>query len=74
MEFIYSDEGQLFFLKGYTHPARFADLAKRKKVPKSLASKLPKASLYKPVKFASLAQITKANVVLNQQWGPKMGA
>ncbi len=28
-EYLYSDEGQLLFLKGYTHPARYADLAKR---------------------------------------------
>ena len=29
-EFIYSDQGQLLYLKGYAHPARFADLVKRK--------------------------------------------
>ena len=25
-EFIYSDQGQILYLKGYAHPARFADL------------------------------------------------
>ncbi len=29
-EFIYSDQGQILYLKGYAHPARFADLAARK--------------------------------------------
>jgi len=31
-EFMYSDQGQIIFLKGFTHPARFNDLAKRKKL------------------------------------------
>lgn len=73
LEYLYSDEGQLLFLKGYTHPARYADLAKRGKVPKSLAKRLPPASSYKTVKFATLAQITKASAVLNAQWASKVG-
>ncbi len=32
-EFIYSDQGQLLYLKGYAHPARFADLVKREEDP-----------------------------------------
>ena len=35
-EFLYSDEGQLLFLKGYTHPARFQDLAKHDRIPAAL--------------------------------------
>jgi putative spermidine/putrescine transport system substrate-binding protein len=72
MEFLYSDEGQLLFLKGYTHPSRFADLVARKKVPKSLAAKLPASSQYKGVKFATLAQINAANAVVQAQWGSKV--
>ena len=30
---MFSDQGQIIFLKGFTHPARFNDLAKRKKLP-----------------------------------------
>ena len=30
-EYLYSDEGQLIWLKGYGHPIRFNDLAKRKR-------------------------------------------
>ena len=37
-EFLYSDQGQLLWLKGYSHPARFADMAKRKVIPKALLS------------------------------------
>ncbi len=71
-EFLYSDEGQLLWLKGYTHPARFNDLAKRKAIPAALLAKLPPAAAYKNVKFASLAQIAKASAVLQKQWGPKV--
>lgn len=71
-EYIYSDEGQLMYLKGYTHPARYQDLAKRHKIPAALAAKLPAAEEYKGVQFASLAQIAKATKVLAEQWGPKM--
>jgi putative spermidine/putrescine transport system substrate-binding protein len=72
-EFIMSDEGQILFLKGYTHPARYTDIAKRGKVPKSLAAKLPAAKFYKNVKFASVAQITKAQGVLASRWHQTMG-
>jgi len=71
-EFLYTDEVQLLFLKGYTHPARYTDLAARNKIPASLAAKLPPSSAYSNVKFATVAQITKAQGVLAEQWGPKV--
>ncbi len=36
MEYLYSDEGQLGWLKGYCHPIRFNDLAKNGKIPPDL--------------------------------------
>jgi putative spermidine/putrescine transport system substrate-binding protein len=42
-EFLYSDQGQLLWLKGYSHPIRFQDLAARKVIPASLLSALPAA-------------------------------
>jgi putative spermidine/putrescine transport system substrate-binding protein len=72
LEYLYSDEGQLLFLKGYTHPARYLDLAKRGKIPANLAKRLPPASSYQHVKFASLSQIATASQVMNEQWGPKV--
>jgi hypothetical protein len=62
----------LMFLKGYTHPARYLDLAARHKIPASLAGRLPPTSAYKHVQFATLSQIKKAAQVLMEQWGPKM--
>ena len=53
-EFLYSDEGQLIWLKGYGHPIRYADLARRGVVPADLAAKLPPASAYAKVVFPSL--------------------
>ncbi len=71
-EFLYSDQGQLLYLAGFSHPARYADLAKRNVIPASLAAKLPPASAYKSVKFATTTQINNATKVLTQQWGPKV--
>jgi len=71
-EFLYTDEVQLLFLKGYTHPARYTDLAKRDKIPASLAAKLPPAAAYANVKFATVTQISAAQTILQDQWGPKV--
>lgn len=71
-EYLYTDEVQLLFLKGYTHPARYTDLAKRNKIPAALAAKLPPAEAYKDVRFATVAQINTAQQVLQEQWGPKV--
>src|SRR6266550_4378665 len=68
MEFLFSDQGQLIWLKGYSHPARFQDLAKRNKIPKALLSALPSASIYAKVKFASSGQQTKAKALIASEW------
>jgi putative spermidine/putrescine transport system substrate-binding protein len=73
-EFLYSDQGQLIWLKGFSHPARFQDLAKRNVIPKALLSALPSASIYAKVKFATNGQQTAAKNLIAQQWPSKMGA
>ena len=73
-EFLYSDQGQLLWLKGYSHPARFQDLAKRKVIPKNLLTALPSAALYAQVKFASSGQQTKAKALIASQWPSKVGS
>jgi putative spermidine/putrescine transport system substrate-binding protein len=72
-EFIYSDQGQILYLKGFAHPARFNDLAQRKVLPKALLNALPSPALYAKVKFASIAQQTKAKALIAQQWPTKVG-
>jgi len=72
-EFIYSDQGQLLYLKGFAHPARFNDLAQRKVIPKALLTALPSAAIYAKVKFASIAQQTKAKTLIATEWPTKLG-
>jgi putative spermidine/putrescine transport system substrate-binding protein len=72
-EFIYSDQGQILFLKGFAHPARFNDLAQRKVLPKALLAALPAPSLYAKAKFASIGQQTKAKALIAAQWPTKVG-
>ena len=43
MEYLYSDEGQLVWLKGYCHPIRFNDLVKNERFRPSSCDKLPPA-------------------------------
>src|SRR4029450_13823049 len=57
-EFLYSDQGQLLWLKGSPPPPRFQALARRKVIPKSLLTALPAASIYSQVKFATSGQQT----------------
>jgi len=73
-EHLYSDQGQIMFLKGFAHPARFTDLIGRKVIPKSLLSALPSGTVYSKVKFASSAQQTAAKNTLAAQWTSKVGA
>jgi putative spermidine/putrescine transport system substrate-binding protein len=73
-EFIFSDQGQLIWLKGFSHPARFADLAARKVIPKALLTALPSPALYAKVKFASPSQQTAARAKIAQEWPGKVGA
>jgi putative spermidine/putrescine transport system substrate-binding protein len=72
-EFLYSDQGQLLFLKGFAHPARFQDILKRKKVPGALLRALPSGKLYAKVKFASPTQQSAAKAKVAAEWQSKVG-
>ena len=71
-EYLYSDEGQLLFLAGFTHPARFTDLAKRNVIPQALLAAMPPAASYASIQFATQDQIAAATKVVTEQWGPKV--
>jgi putative spermidine/putrescine transport system substrate-binding protein len=73
-EFLYSDQGQLLWLKGYSHPALFTDMVARKVVPKALISALPAAAAYAKVKFASVGQVNRARAAITTEWPKKVGA
>jgi putative spermidine/putrescine transport system substrate-binding protein len=72
-EFLFSDQGQILYLKGFTHPARFDDLAKRNKLPKSMLAALPAPALYAKAKTASVGQQTAAKAKIAVEWPAKMG-
>jgi putative spermidine/putrescine transport system substrate-binding protein len=74
MEHLYSDEGQLLWLKGYCHPIRFNDLVKNGKVPQEMLDKLPPAAAYEAAVFPSLDQQAAAKEVITKQWDSVVGA
>jgi putative spermidine/putrescine transport system substrate-binding protein len=74
MEYIYSDEGQLGYLKGYCHPIRFGDLVKSKKIDQSLMAKLPPAESYDKAVFPTLAEQDSAKAEITKGWDATVGA
>lgn len=74
MEFLYSDEGQLIWLKGYCHPIRFNDMVERGVVPQDLLDKLPTPELYNLAVFPTLDQLNTAKDVITTQWDSVVGA
>ena len=74
MEYLYSDEGQLGWLKGYCHPIRFNDLAKNGKIPQEMLDKLPPAAAYEAAVFPTLDDQAAAKEVITKQWDTVVGA
>jgi putative spermidine/putrescine transport system substrate-binding protein len=71
MEYLYSDEGQTLWMKGYCHPIREADMRKRGVIPADLASKLPDVT---GAVFPSLAQLNTAKDLITKNWDSAVGA
>lgn len=71
MEHLYSDEGQLMWLKGYCHPIRESDLRARDVIPQDLLDKLPSVE---GAIFATVDQQTNAKTVITEQWDQVVGA
>ena len=74
MEYVYSDEGQIGWLKGYCHPIRFNDLAKNGKIPADVLAKLPPAEAYNAAVFPSLDEQGAAKEAITKQWDTVVGA
>ncbi|ASY63747.1 ABC-type Fe3+ transport system, periplasmic component [Sinorhizobium sojae CCBAU 05684] len=74
MEYLYSDEGQLGWLKGYCHPIRFNDLVKNGKVPQELLDKLPPAEAYEKAVFPTLEEQEKGKQAITTKWDSVVGA
>lgn len=74
MEFLYSDEGQLIWLKGGCHPIRFDDLVKRNAIPADLLAELPPAELYAKAVFPTIEQLNAAKAYIAENWDKVVGA
>ena len=71
MEFLYSDEGQIIWMKGYCHPIREADLRERGVIPADLLAKLPDVS---GAVFPTLDQLNAAKALITTNWDAVVGA
>lgn len=71
MEYLYSDEGQVLWLKGYCHPIREPDLRARNVIPADLLAKLPDIS---GAVFPSASQLKSAADLITTQWDSVVGA
>ena len=71
MEFLYSDEGQIFWMKGYCHPIREADLRTRGVIPADLLAKIPDIT---GAVFPSLDQLNAAKALITGDWDKVVGA
>ena len=74
MEYLYSDEGQIGWLKGYCHPIRFNDLAKNGKLPADVMAKMPPAESYAAAVFPTLDEQGKAKEAITKNWDAVVGA
>lgn len=74
LEYLYSDEGQIAWLKGYCHPIRFNDLAKNGKIPADVLAKLPPAESYAAAAFPTLDEQGKAKEAITKNWDAVVGA
>ncbi len=70
-EFLYSDEGQNTWLKGYCHPIRYENLVAENKVPQEQLDKLPDVE---GAVFPSLDQLNAATTLITEQWDSVVGA
>jgi len=71
MEFLYSDEGQNLWLKGYCHPIRYEDLVANDKVPAEQLAALPDVA---GAVFPTLEQINAAAKLITENWDEVVGA
>jgi putative spermidine/putrescine transport system substrate-binding protein len=70
MEYLYSDEGQNLWLKGYCNPIRYDDMVAKGTVDKDAQAKLPDTS---GTELPTLEQIEAATKVITEGWATAVG-
>ena len=74
-EFIYSDQGQIIWLKGVRAPGTVRRHGRAEGDPEGRCSRhCRRRAIYNKVKFASLGQQTKAKALIASQWPSKVGS
>lgn len=71
MEFLFSDEGQLLWMKGYCHPILEGDMRARKVIPDDILVKMPDVS---GAVFPRVAQLDAARTLITNNWDSVVGA
>ncbi|HET9680582.1 MAG TPA: ABC transporter substrate-binding protein [Candidatus Limnocylindrales bacterium] len=71
MEFLYSDQGQNIWLKGYCNPIRYDAMVKAGTVDPAAQAKLPDTA---GTQLPTLDQITKASDLITKNWASEVGA
>jgi len=71
MEYLYSDEGQLAWLKGYCNPIRFEAMKAANVIPPDVLAKLPDTV---GAVLPTLDQITAASTAITAGWPTTVGA
>jgi putative spermidine/putrescine transport system substrate-binding protein len=71
MEFLYSDQGQNIWLKGYCNPIRYDAMVTAGTVDAAAQAKLPDT---KGASLPTLDQITKASDLITKNWATEVGA
>ncbi|MBL8579148.1 MAG: ABC transporter substrate-binding protein [Mesorhizobium sp.] len=74
MEYLYSDEGQLGWLKGYCHPARFNAMSAAGKIPQELLDNLPPAESYEKAYFPTIEEVDANKSAVSGGWDSVVGA
>jgi len=74
MEHLYSDDGQIGWLKGYCHPARFNAMVKAGKIPQDLIDALPPAAAYEKAYFPTLEEVDANQAAVTGAWDSVVGA
>jgi putative spermidine/putrescine transport system substrate-binding protein len=69
-EFLYSDEGQNIWLKGYCHPIRYENLVETNAVPPDQLAKLPDVE---GAVFPTLDQLNAATKLITEGWDAQVG-
>jgi len=71
MEFLYSDEGQLLWMRGYCHPILEDRMLGRGVIPADLLTKMPNVS---GAVFPTLDQLNAAKELISTNWDSIVGA